>query len=48
MVVGDRIEVLNGLKAGERIAASGNFLLDSESRLKTPMPGMAHGEHAHD
>jgi RND family efflux transporter MFP subunit len=48
MVVGDRIEVLNGLKAGERVAASGNFLLDSESRLKTPMPGMAHGEHAHD
>jgi RND family efflux transporter MFP subunit len=48
ITVGDRIEVLNGLKAGERIAASGNFLLDSESRLKSPAPPAAHGEHAHD
>jgi membrane fusion protein, copper/silver efflux system len=48
MTVGDRIEVLSGLKAGERIAASGNFLLDSESRLKAPAPAAAHGEHAHD
>ncbi len=31
---GDRIEILSGLKAGERIVTSGNFLLDSESRLK--------------
>lgn len=46
--VGDRTEVLSGLKAGERIAASGNFLLDSESRLKSPAPPAAHGEHAHD
>ena len=29
-----RIEILSGLKAGERIVVSGNFLLDSESRLK--------------
>jgi Cu(I)/Ag(I) efflux system membrane fusion protein len=28
------IEILSGLKAGERIVTSGNFLLDSESRLK--------------
>lgn len=31
---GDRIEILSGLKAGERIVKSGNFLIDSESRLK--------------
>jgi membrane fusion protein, copper/silver efflux system len=31
---GDRIEILSGLKPGERIVTSGNFLLDSESRLK--------------
>jgi RND family efflux transporter MFP subunit len=30
----DRIEILSGLKAGERIVTSGNFLMDSESRLK--------------
>jgi RND family efflux transporter MFP subunit len=29
-----RIEILSGLKAGERIVVSGNFLMDSESRLK--------------
>ena len=31
---GGHVEILNGLKAGERIVTSGNFLLDSESRLK--------------
>jgi membrane fusion protein, copper/silver efflux system len=30
----NRIEILSGLKAGERIVVSGNFLIDSESRLK--------------
>jgi len=30
----NRIEILSGLKAGERIVTSGNFLIDSESRLK--------------
>ena len=29
-----RIEILSGLAAGERIVTSGNFLIDSESRLK--------------
>ena len=29
-----RMEILSGLKAGERIVTSGNFLIDSESRLK--------------
>lgn len=31
---GDRIEIRRGLDAGERIVVSGNFLLDSESRMK--------------
>jgi membrane fusion protein, copper/silver efflux system len=40
--------VLSGLKAGERIVTSGNFLVDSESKLKSAaggmgMPGMNHG-----
>jgi RND family efflux transporter MFP subunit len=29
-----RVEILSGLKAGERIVTAGNFLMDSESRLK--------------
>lgn len=32
--LGDRVEILRGLKIGERIVTSGNFLVDSESRLK--------------
>ena len=31
---GDRVTVTSGLAAGERVVVSGNFLLDSESRLK--------------
>ncbi len=33
---GDRVEVLSGLKPGQRVVTSGNFLLDSESRLRAP------------
>jgi len=32
----DRVEILSGLKPGENVAASGGFLIDSESRLKSP------------
>ena len=38
----DRVVVLAGLKAGETIVTSGNFLIDSESRLKNAMAGMKH------
>jgi RND family efflux transporter MFP subunit len=31
---GDRLQVLSGLESGERIVTAGNFLLDSESRLR--------------
>ncbi len=33
--------VLSGLKEGEKIVTSGNFLIDSESRLKSALSGMA-------
>lgn len=32
--VGDRIVIVHGLNAGERVVASGTFLIDSESQLK--------------
>jgi RND family efflux transporter MFP subunit len=38
----DRIVVLSGLKPEEKIVTSGNFLIDSESRLKNAMGGMKH------
>lgn len=38
--LGDRITILKGLKAGERIVTSGNFLVDSESQLKAAASGM--------
>ncbi|MGH9813824.1 MAG: FixH family protein [Candidatus Acidiferrales bacterium] len=38
--LGDRIVVLKGLAPGDTIATSAVFLLDSESRLKSAMPGM--------
>jgi Cu(I)/Ag(I) efflux system membrane fusion protein len=42
---GDRVEILKGLMAGERIVTSGSFLLNSESQMKqgggmADMPGM--------
>ena len=40
--LGDRVVVLSGLKPGETIVSSGNFLIDSESRLKNAMGGMKH------
>ncbi len=32
--LGDRVQITGGLEPGERIVASGNFLIDSESRMK--------------
>ena len=39
--VGGKVEILEGLRAGERIVTSGNFLLDSESQLKAASGGTA-------
>jgi len=36
---GSYVEVLSGLEAGERVAVSAQFLLDSESRLRAPGRG---------
>jgi membrane fusion protein, copper/silver efflux system len=33
---GDRIQIINGLRAGERIVTAGAFLIDSEAQLKNP------------
>jgi multidrug efflux pump subunit AcrA (membrane-fusion protein) len=41
----DRVEILKGLKQGERIVVSGNFLIDSESQLKAAAAGMAGHQH---
>jgi Cu(I)/Ag(I) efflux system membrane fusion protein len=38
---GDRFQVLEGLKAGEEVSTSANFLIDSESRLRAGGGGMA-------
>jgi multidrug efflux pump subunit AcrA (membrane-fusion protein) len=37
-----KVAVLSGLKPGETVVSSGNFLIDSESRLKSAMGGMKH------
>jgi len=37
----DRYIVLSGLSEGEKVVTSGNFLIDSESRLKSALSGMA-------
>jgi Cu(I)/Ag(I) efflux system membrane fusion protein len=39
---GDYYEVLDGLKAGERVVTSANFLIDSESKLKEAVGGAGH------
>lgn len=34
---GDHVEVLAGLKAGEKVVTAGNFLIDSESNLQAAL-----------
>ena len=41
----DEVEVIQGLKAGERVVTSANFLIDSESRLREAVKDMAGGQH---
>jgi Cu(I)/Ag(I) efflux system membrane fusion protein len=36
--LGDNIEIVSGLAPGERIVVAGNFLLDSESRMRLTRP----------
>ncbi len=46
----DYVEVLSGVKEGDRVVMAGNFLIDSESNLKAALGGMekpkAVGHHA--
>jgi len=49
---GDEIEILEGLEEGERVVVSGQFLIDSESRLRSGLgrfeePQAAPAEHDH-
>jgi Cu(I)/Ag(I) efflux system membrane fusion protein len=39
---GDFFEVIAGLKEGERVVTSANFLIDSESKLKEAVGGAGH------
>lgn len=39
--LGDRVQITSGLEPGERIVVSGNFLIDSESRMRLPAAGSA-------
>jgi Cu(I)/Ag(I) efflux system membrane fusion protein len=41
------VEVRDGLKEGEAVVTSGNFLVDSESRLKAAISAFAGGGHQH-
>ncbi|WP_306599396.1 efflux RND transporter periplasmic adaptor subunit [Geothrix sp. 21YS21S-2] len=41
--LGESVEVLSGVKAGESVVNRANFLVDSESRLKAALSHMAHG-----
>lgn len=39
--LGDRLEVLDGLTEGDQVVASGQFLVDSEARLRSVLGSMA-------
>lgn len=41
----DRVEILQGLAAGERVVTAGVFLIDSESRLRASGAGTGHAGH---
>jgi RND family efflux transporter MFP subunit len=45
--LGDRVTITRGLSAGERVVASGTFLVDSESQLKAAAAGMGAPQHEH-
>jgi RND family efflux transporter MFP subunit len=41
---GDRMEILRGVRSGERVVTSGHFLFDSESRLSVVGQGSRHAQ----
>ncbi len=44
--IGNRIEITKGLRLGERVVISGNFLIDSESQLKSAAAATSGHQHA--
>lgn len=42
--IGDDTEILSGLNEGQKVVASGQFLIDSEARLKSVLPKFAANE----
>ncbi|WP_194724104.1 efflux RND transporter periplasmic adaptor subunit [Noviherbaspirillum malthae] len=42
--IGDDTEILSGLNEGQKVVASGQFLIDSEARLKSVLPKFAGSE----
>ena len=42
---GDKVQILSGLNAGDKVAASGGYLIDSESQLTAPAGGGEHSQH---
>jgi RND family efflux transporter MFP subunit len=44
---GDRIQILSGLREGERVVTSGNFLIDSESQMRAAAAGFGSYDHQH-
>lgn len=43
--IGDDTEILSGLTEGQKVVASGQFLIDSEAKLKSVLPKFATNEH---
>jgi Cu(I)/Ag(I) efflux system membrane fusion protein len=41
------VEIIDGVAEGERVVTSGNFLIDSESRLKAALEGASAVGHQH-
>lgn len=41
------VEILEGAEEGESVVTSGNFLIDSESKLRAALSGLAEGGHQH-
>ncbi|MCI0616833.1 efflux RND transporter periplasmic adaptor subunit, partial [bacterium] len=44
---GGNVVIASGLTAGEKVVASGNFLIDSESQLKSALESMGTAGHQH-
>ncbi len=42
VMAGERVQVLEGLKAGDKVVTAANFLLDSESRFQASRSGAVH------